>query len=316
MTQCSSLLNLSTTWDILGPFQIGTREAEWGADPLEKYGGFRNLTYDTTSRFKSSLPINGVAQWSQTQLSAQNTNYTRGTVTVGFENVDWDNLRSIYGWSGIQFQAWARGSLDVCADVHAQSDQTTIILHVWNVGEFWVDDTQYFGGDFYGYRRAPVVLRLAPGKHKFDVRVTHDIRNFGGGMPPRIAFEVEAKVSPGGLIVVPEGAVMSDLVEGRIVGKWVSVPLRNDAVNWIEVLEVVSVDNTTQLSFAQDYLPLGFAPGQTRPVKFRVEQLGSNATDIALKFRYRAKGESGSQWVPFTRKLNKISHWYLPQKYT
>lgn len=25
MTQCSSLLNLSTTWDILGPFQIGTR---------------------------------------------------------------------------------------------------------------------------------------------------------------------------------------------------------------------------------------------------------------------------------------------------
>lgn len=163
-------------------------------------------------------------------------------MTVGFENVDWDNLRSIYGWSGIQFQAWARGSLDVCADAHAQSDQTTIILHVWNVGEFWVDDTQYFGGDFYGYRRAPVVLRLAPGKHKFDVRVTHDIRDFGGGMPPRIAFEVEAKVSPGGLIVVPEGAVMSDLVEGRIVGKWVSVPLRNDAVNWIEVLEVVSVD--------------------------------------------------------------------------
>lgn len=163
-------------------------------------------------------------------------------MTVGFGNVDWDNLRSIYGWSGIQFQAWARGSLDVRANVDARSDQTTISLHVWNVGEFWIDDIQYFGGDFYGYRRAPVVLQLAPGKHKFDVRVTHDIRNFGGGMPPRIAFEVEARVSPGGLIIVPEGAVVSDLVEGRIAGKWASVPMRNDLRNWIEVLEIVSAD--------------------------------------------------------------------------
>lgn len=163
-------------------------------------------------------------------------------MTIGFDNVDWDNLRSIYGWSGIQFQAWARGSLDVRANPDERSDQITIALYVWSVGEFWIDDIQYFGGDFYGYRRAPVVLQLAPGRHKFDVRVTHDIRNFGGGMPPMVAFEVEARVSPGGLIVVPEGVVVSDLVEGRIAGKWVSVPLRNDAGSWIEVLEIISAD--------------------------------------------------------------------------
>lgn len=74
--------------------------------------------------------------------------------------------------------------------------------------------------------------------------------------------------------------------------------------------------NSTQFSSTHGYLPLGFAPGQTRPVKFRIEQLGSNATAIALKFRYRVEGESGSQWVVFTRGLNKISHWYQPQKYT
>lgn len=209
---------------------------------MEKLGGFRNLTYDTTSRFRSSLPINGTAQWSQTQFSAHDTapDAAKGAVTVDFDNVDWDGLRSIYGWSAIQFQAWARGSLDVCADADAESGQTTIILHVWNIGEFWIDDTQYFGGDFYGYRRAPVVLQLAPGKHKFDVRVTHDIRNFGGGMPPKVAFEIEARVSPGGLVAVPEGAVVSDLVEGKIIGKWASIPLRNDAENWIEVLGVVA----------------------------------------------------------------------------
>lgn len=78
----------------------------------------------------------------------------------------------------------------------------------------------------------------------------------------------------------------------------------------------VDFQNTTQFFPTQDYLPLSFAPGQTRPVKFRVKKLGSSATDIALKFRYRVKGGSGSQWVAFTKGLNKISHWYLPQKYT
>lgn len=162
-------------------------------------------------------------------------------MAVGFDNVDWDGLRSIYGWSGIQFQAWARGSLDVCRDTDAGNDQTTVVLYVWNIGEFWVDDKQYFGGDFYGYRRAPVVLQLAPGKHKLDVRVAHDIRNFGGGMPSKVTFGVEVEVSPGGLVAVPEGAVVSDLVDGGIVGEWASIPLRNDAKGRIEILEVVAI---------------------------------------------------------------------------
>lgn len=68
--------------------------------------------------------------------------------------------------------------------------------------------------------------------------------------------------------------------------------------------------------FAQDNLPLKFAPGQTRPVKFRVEQLESNATDLALKFQYRVEGEQETQWVAVTRRLNRVSNWYLPQKYT
>lgn len=63
-------------------------------------------------------------------------------------------------------------------------------------------------------------------------------------------------------------------------------------------------------------LPLGLAPGQTRPVKFRVEQLELNATELAIVFQYRIEGEPGSQWITATRRLNRISHWYLPQKYT
>lgn len=119
---------------------------------------------------------------------------------------------------------------------------STVALYVWNVGEFWIDDTQYFGGDFYGYKRAPVVVRLSPGKHRFDVRVTHDIRSFGGAMPPILRIEIEARVASGSLIAIPEGAVVSDLVAGRLVGKWASVPLRNEGERWIEILEVSAID--------------------------------------------------------------------------
>lgn len=31
---------LSKTWQILGPFPIGTREQHFGADPLENYGEY------------------------------------------------------------------------------------------------------------------------------------------------------------------------------------------------------------------------------------------------------------------------------------
>lgn len=33
-----SVFTLSKTWQVLGPFPIGTREQDFGADPLENYG--------------------------------------------------------------------------------------------------------------------------------------------------------------------------------------------------------------------------------------------------------------------------------------
>jgi hypothetical protein len=48
-------ITFSQQWDVLGPFQIGTREAAWGADPLELYGGFHDL-----DRSKYQLRSNSV----------------------------------------------------------------------------------------------------------------------------------------------------------------------------------------------------------------------------------------------------------------
>lgn len=49
MTEFVSLLfllmnyfSLSKKWQVLGPFPIGTREQDFGADPLEDYGNKQN----------------------------------------------------------------------------------------------------------------------------------------------------------------------------------------------------------------------------------------------------------------------------------
>ncbi|KAI5297766.1 hypothetical protein KEM56_004552, partial [Ascosphaera pollenicola] len=63
-------LSLSSKWDILGPFRIGTRESTWGADPLEAHGhghghgGFSSLTPDPQSTFASALGLGGNVSWS------------------------------------------------------------------------------------------------------------------------------------------------------------------------------------------------------------------------------------------------------------
>ena len=82
-------------------------------------------------------------------------------LTVSFPGIDWPFLQSVYGWAALQYQAWARGRLVV----ESEKPQK-IVLHTDHVLEFWIDDRSYFGGDFYAFRNAPLVLDLFPGEHK------------------------------------------------------------------------------------------------------------------------------------------------------
>ena len=231
-------------------------EAEWGADPLEKFGGFRNLSFDQpTAGFASALPQDGVARWNTT--TAAITDSTRALVNVAFTNVDWGALRSVYGWSGIQYQAWVRGILHVCRRDAAEPAPAlargglTVTVDITGAGEFWIDgEKQYFGGDFYGFRRAPAVVRLPHGKcrHTVDVRVTHDIRAFGGGMPPVPGVGVEVKLAKEAVVAVSERVIVADVVEGVLVAQWASVPVRNEGVGWVEVVAIWGKDVSARIS--------------------------------------------------------------------
>ena len=158
-------------------------EATWGADPLESLAGFHAMPYDASRHFQSSLPANGTAVWSiseatQTHNSPVSAN---ASLSVRYSGVDWDFLKTVYGWAAVQYQAWVRGQLTV----HSNTT-IPVILYSDAILEFWVDNVHFFGGDFYSYRKAPPVIDLTPGIHQIELRLVRDVRAFGGILEPTI----------------------------------------------------------------------------------------------------------------------------------
>ena len=177
--------------------------------------------------FWSSIKADGLAQLPLT-ASAR--------LTIDFPEIDWLSLRSTYGWSALQYQAWARGSL-VVKGVAKQ----TLLLNTDNVSEFWINNKPYFGGDFYAYRNAPLVLQLDPGYHKIELRLIRDVRAMGGDGEPTIQVELDVQRSEGNLALDGKKLVVSDIVDGKLVSSLACVPVRNESARWIDVWEVKPV---------------------------------------------------------------------------
>lgn len=159
------------------------------------------------------------------------------TLNVSFPEVDWSSLQSVYGWSALQYQAWARGYLEV-NQLHGQ----TIALFACGLLEFSVDGERHFGGDFYGYRRVPVILHLSPGKHTLDLRLVRDVRALGASSQPTIEVEVEAEERQQLLGFDQQSLLVSDLAQEKLGSTWASINVQNSMPEWVEILSVSSSD--------------------------------------------------------------------------
>ncbi|KAI8992141.1 hypothetical protein BDF20DRAFT_832121 [Mycotypha africana] len=207
---------LSKTWKILGPFPIGSREQDFGADLLENYGGFSQLKYSTTAKFPSELVEGGFVGWSTVTAD---DNCVVGP--LGFTNVRfakhmldcdsylscldrkrlWENNGAPFGWSIEQYQAWARGLLVVHEPVQ-------LFIQISGVSEFYLDGVKYHG-DCYAYNTTTHIVSMKHGKHHLDVRIVHDVRVFGGSkVPPRCQFQVHLYTRGEEALVYPEDYVL------------------------------------------------------------------------------------------------------------
>ncbi|KAI9027606.1 hypothetical protein CLU79DRAFT_832973 [Phycomyces nitens] len=269
-------LTLSKTWQILGPFPIGMREQDFGADPLEAYGGFYRLPYSEQARYPSELVDGGLVGWSSVEA-------TDGQVgPIDFPHVRWHENTVPFGWSIEQYQAWARTVLVL-------DQPTTFLMQVKGVSEFYINTTRY-SGDFYGYGTIRHVVRLGKGLHMVQVRMVHDVRVNGGGQyPPQCSFKVlldkidngdieGGMVCPKNHELEPDILVPSYLAGMGFAGQYGSVSLQNCGVCPLRIksLTVQLTGNNQSLNGEECETVSGLigsksatiAPGQTCSVGF------------------------------------------------
>ncbi|KAH7412143.1 hypothetical protein DE146DRAFT_603008 [Phaeosphaeria sp. MPI-PUGE-AT-0046c] len=305
-----SLFSINSTWQILGPFQIGTREATWGADPLEYLGGFGTLSYDTSASFRSSLSVDGIARWNISEASVQTSyNTANASLSVAYSNVDWNFLKLVYGWAAVQFQAWARGELII----HGKETQH-VILHTDAILEYWVDDQHYFGGDFYTFRSAPPVLRLKPGSHRLDIRLVRDVRALGGILEPTIDVVIDVQQASGTLELAKAGILMSDVVDGKLASSSASVTLRNSGVDDIEIIRIHG-SNTIHSTYNANMTRIVIVAGQTRPIAFDVVLPAQNVSTLTYNITYRNINSTHTSTLQVYQDLKQIAM-YQPHKVT
>ncbi|KAF9417419.1 hypothetical protein BGZ94_009971, partial [Podila epigama] len=270
-------------WLILGPFPTGMREQDFGADPLEAFGGFRSLEYDAEAKYPSELAKSGVVSWDKAKVDNE------GWVHILYPDIEWKFNQQFMGWSFNQFQAWARSSFEVPLDTrysnrnsHSDDGLVSVVIQCENVGDFYVDNER-LSGDWCGYGLTRHVLRLAPGSHHtISVRVVHEVRIFGGMVAPppskfRCFLEMPLGAIENTVQVVTEGyggIVIMDIVDNTLAGEWVSIALRNVGRDVVRVTGVAVAYGADRFGAELEHtdVPLHLYSSIHRPIAIRFFQ--------------------------------------------
>lgn len=287
-------------------------EAAWGADPLEAYGGFHSLAPDSKSRFASALGLNGHVGWSTCSTEVAD-HPLKSAFDITFPDIDWPHLQSVYGWAALQYQAWARGFLQVQGD-----EPLTVQIFTDGFLELRIDGEEFFGGDFYSFRRAPMMIRLAPGKHVVELRLVRDVRKDGAVAEiPSLSGIFEVSVLQPYLRLGSTGVIVPERVNGRLSSSLGSVLAHNAIGDWIEIIGIeATTDGTVKLPLSLSIVPLVLAPYQSRPVAFQFGELNCTSDNLKLSLQYKI---STSNDLKFTNtiKVQLVSKGiYDPHKFT
>ncbi len=210
----------------------------WGGNLLEAYGGFHSLPVDSEAKFHSSLGIDGLVKWSTLEDISSRDSFAEGLsieLNIAFPTVDWTFQQSVYGWAALQYQAYARGFIDVIG----HSSQK-VAFYAEHVLELAVNDVPIFGGDIYGFRRAPMIFDLAPGENKIDLRLIRDVRVMGGMGNPSVFVRLSFERCHTILNVVEKSIILPDVINGKLTSPVASIILCNAAEDWINIVAVQS----------------------------------------------------------------------------
>lgn len=213
-----------------------------------------------------------------------------------YAEIDWHFAQQIYGWSALQFQAWVVGEL-----FWSGSAPQIALLYTDNILELWVGDDHIFGGDFYGFRRAPAAIHLHSGINVVRVRLLGDIRSMGGGFPPNLQAKLEFIIVHDLLAIDEHGVLLPDVVRDRFCSPFGSITVRNQGDRWVKIDHIA-----TSHDFDKSILSGGavwLAPGQSRPIKIHLDFKAGSADAVNFRLKYTPEDAAPSH-LTFTGKLS------------
>lgn len=116
-------------------------------------------------------------------------------------------------------------------------------IYTDNILEFWIDDEHFFGGDFFAFRKTPVIVSLTPGRHRFDVRLVRDVRSMGGVGQPVHPLAIRLEICSDNLSADSSQILIPEFVRGRgLPTQYGSIPLYNTSTEPILVNNVQCLD--------------------------------------------------------------------------
>ena len=291
-------------------------EAIWGADPLEAIGGFASIADDDRSSFKSSLARNATVGWTTLAADTQaisasglesSVDFATCTLAVQHPEIDWTQAQDVYGWPGLQFQTWVRGQI-----INTNTDPKRVILFADNVLEYSINEQHYFGGDLYGFRKAPAVLKLSKGANDINLRIVNDIRASGAKRPPCVDVRLEVRQARDNVEFVDDGLLFPELVDGYLPTHFASATIRNHGPEAISIKACWAQhpDQLPQQAMLQHIFSSGFdvhmlgedvvdiIPGQMRPIALHMTATrGSIPTNFTLCCSYSVHGSSFVKYI-------------------
>ncbi|KAF4271123.1 hypothetical protein CNMCM8812_000695 [Aspergillus fumigatus] len=277
-------------------------EAIWGADPLEFYGGFHNLSFDANASFNSALAVNGSVKWKTARALSHNfaPGKTRTELHVSFPEIDWKFTQAVYGWSALQYQAWARGSLNT-----GHWAPQSVAIFTSGLLEIVIDGKRHFGGDFYNYGTVPIIIDLSTGDHAVELRLVRDVRASGAIGEPTIVVSLAAEIRNEPLSADNESLLLPDMCLGKLGTPWASINLHNNIADRITILAISSIGDCRHSLVMNE--PLDLLGYQTRPLVFRIYLGDSSQKELSAEILYKIHRENDEivQSLPLRLRLTE-----------
>lgn len=205
--------------------------------------------------------------------SSSNSSRTAGqTLRICYPEIDFQLPSHSAGWSSNQWQAIAIGDLEIKA---SSTDEETLFSFVLDkAAEFALVSTStpldtstidWYNGDWYSYNSQylavespapfPHLISLLPGSYHLLVRAAFEFRIFGDpasseSKTPTVEIGIDVEMANGegrkdGLARPISARVLDqapsllvpDLLDGWLAGSYLRIGVRNEGMDWIEVIE-------------------------------------------------------------------------------